>query len=142
MSNSHCRPLFCFVLAALFLATACGVAQPKTLPDGTYQRDEVTGDGTQTLVITLKGGQFEMDASQMGPMWAGSYQVDGNKITFNSDQTSARGKGFCGSKDTFSYQWSFDAQKNQWAFKDVGDTCSIRTAGTVGGEWAYQAPKS
>jgi hypothetical protein len=133
------RIAFLLITTWLLTATACGSSQVKTPPDGEYKRDEVTNSGTNTLSIKLNQGHFQMPNTAQGLLWDGTYQVNGDKITFNSQNTTAAGKALCGSKDTFTYQWSFDAKKNQMVFKVVDDTCGLRVSGTDAHPWAYQA---
>jgi hypothetical protein len=133
------RISFLLIIAWLLTAAACGSSQVKTPPDGEYKRSEVDSSGTNTLSIILNQGHFQMPNTAQGLLWDGSYQVTGDKITFNSQNTTAAGKALCGSKDTFTYQWSFDAKNNQMVFKVVDDACGLRVSGTDAHTWAYQA---
>ncbi len=133
------RISFFLIIACLLTTAACGSSQVKTPPDGEYKRDEVTNSGANTLSIILNQGHFQMSNKAQGPLWEGSYQATGDKVTFNSENTTALGKALCGSKDTFTYQWSFDAKNNQMVFKVVDDKCGLRVSGTDAHPWTYQA---
>jgi len=125
-----------FVLVTLFLA-ACGPAPVKAPPDGTYARDEITSSGTNKLAIVLNKGQFAMD-SQGSPLWQGTYQVVGNKLVFKSLTNSVLGSAYCGSKDDFSYLWTYDSSRQQLKFTQDNDSCVARMSGALGGAWTFQ----
>ncbi len=124
------------VMVSLFVA-ACGPAPVKAPPTGTYARDEITGSGTNKLAIVLNQGQFAMDLGG-SPLWQGTYQVVGNKLVFKSLTDSTLGSAYCGSKDDFSYMWTYDSAKKQLQFAQDNDPCAIRMSGTLGGAWTFQ----
>ncbi len=129
------------LFGCLFLLTlvACGPAKVSAPPDGAYQYDEVTADGTNTLILTFKQGRFDQTSSQYGDMASGVYKLDGDKISFTEETTSLRAKSFCGSKVNYSYQWSYDSGKKALSLKPDNDPCSIRQGAFTSGDWAYHA---
>ncbi len=121
----------------MLLLAACSPAQVKAPPDGTYTRDEVNASGTSKLIFVLNKGQFVMNGPGGEPLWEGTYQVVGNKVVFKSLTDTPRGQAFCGSKDDFSYSWTYDSAKQQLKFAQDSDPCTTRISGTVG-VWTFQ----
>ncbi len=126
-----------FAMVVLFVA-ACGPAQVKAPPDGTYTREEVTSAGTNQLSIVLNQGQFVMNL-RGSPLWQGTYQVVGGKLAFKSLKDSVVGAAMCGgSEDDFSYLWTYDSANKQLKFAQDNDPCAMRMSGTLGGTWTFQ----
>ena len=74
--------------------------------------------------LVLKGGHYTFGHPEV--IEEGSYIVDGDRITFNTDTTSNLTMGFCGKAIAYTYQWSFDSKTRHLAFKVVDDTCEVR----------------
>ncbi len=123
-------------MVVLFVA-ACGPAPVKAPPEGTYTNEEVTSSGTNQLSLVLNKGQFAMERRGT-PLWEGTYQVVGNKLIFKALKDSTMGQAYCGSKDDFSYVWTYDSAKQQLKFAQDNDACDIRMSGTLGGAWTFQ----
>ena len=121
----------------VLVVSACTPVAPAMIPDGEYTISEDHGYGTGTLTMILDQGHFSVSTPDIGELANGGFASAGNKITFMEEVTSPKEKSMCGSKVTYSYLWTFDAQKGELHFMLDMDDCELR-AFTNTGEHASQ----
>jgi hypothetical protein len=117
----------------VLVVSACKPATPAMIPDGEYTISEDHGYGTGTLTLILDQGHFSVSTPDYGELANGGFAIADNKITFKEEVTSPREKSKCGSKVTYSYLWTFDAQKGELHFMQDMDDCELRRITNTGG---------
>jgi hypothetical protein len=117
----------------VLVVSACTPAAPAMIPDGEYTISEDHGYGTGTLTMILDQGHFRVSTPDIGELANGSFAIADHKITFTDEVTSTKVKAMCGSKVTYSYLWTFDAQKGELHFIRDTDGCELRGFTNIGG---------
>jgi hypothetical protein len=119
----------------VLLTRACAQKPPAVFPNGSFMTEEITGSGTADITMLLDNGHFTVTSSDTGPLAEGSYQLDGDKVTFTEENASLSAKSICGPQQTvYTYQWSIDPVSKDLGLKKVDDSCAPR-AGVTSTTW-------
>ena len=83
--------------------------------------------------MILDQGHFSVSTPDIGELANDGFAIADNKITFTEEVTILKVKTMCGSKVTYSYLWTFDAQKGELHFMRDMDDCELRAFTNIGG---------
>ena len=131
--NGRGAALWVVLVFMIVVVSACTPTAPARIPDGEYTISEDHGYGTGTLTMVLDNGHFNVSTPDVGELANGGFIITNNKITFTEEVTSPKEKSMCGSKVTYSYLWTFDAQKGELHFTQDKDDCELRAFTNIGG---------
>ncbi len=124
----------CSPAPAAIAAVPTATAAPSVLRDGVYTQY------VNNIEMTLQGGHFTMMISfgEAKPelLTAGSYNIDGNVVTFNEEQLGPLAS--CGKTGPYKYSWSVDEQTQKIMFTAVEDHCQPRRNAYLTTEWSYR----
>lgn len=120
------------ILMAL-VATGCkSTSNKEALQNGLYKRAEFT--------LLIEDGQFSISGDS-DPLEKGSYTIDGDKISFNTEEFSPLAEPYCGKFPTYTYQWAFDPETQMLSLTVVDDGCDARMVDFIKAPLAYSAPQ-
>ncbi len=124
-TQKHILMLLAGMLILALVAAGCQSSKKaEGPPDGEYSKSG--------YLLTLEQGHFKLRDLEEG-----SYTIDGDKITFNTEKTLFESDDNCSKVTVYTYQWGFDTDAGLLTFKPVDDPCSFRQDVNTLGHWAY-----